>query len=216
MIKKIEKISIFWKVFASVIIMILVSNLILAYIVHRGYETIISQAQPYLPEALLEEMAVNISNAWIIISSTIVFILLLAILFTVLFTANILKPLRDLLDAVSEVKKGNLDVRVEVKTRDEIEELANQFNIMISELKLARELLEEEKEILEIKVKARTRELEELAKNLEQKVKERTKELEEKIGELEKFHKLTVGRELKMIELKKRLEKLEKELEKEK
>lgn len=216
MIKKIEKISIFWKVFASVIIMILVSNLILAYIVHRGYETIVSQAQPYLPEALLEEMAVNISNAWIIISSTIVFILLLAILFTVLFTSNILKPLRDLLDAVSEVKKGNLDVRVEVKTRDEIEELANQFNIMISELKLARELLEEEKEILEIKVKARTRELEELAKNLEQKVKERTKELEEKIGELEKFHKLTVGRELKMIELKKRLEKLEKELEKEK
>ena len=68
--------------------------------------------------------------------------------------------------------------------------------------------LEEAKSILEVKVKARTNELEELAKSLEEKVRERTKELQKRVDELEKFHKLTVGRELKMMELKKEIKKL--------
>ena len=74
--------------------------------------------------------------------------------------------------------------------------------------------LEEAKTILEIKVVARTKELKELAENLEEKVKERTGELQKRVEELERFHKLTVGRELKMIELKKEIERLKKELEK--
>jgi len=45
---------------------------------------------------------------------------------------------------------------------------------------------------------------------LEEQVKERTKELQEKVEELERFHRLAVGRELKMIELKKEIEKLKK------
>jgi len=67
-------------------------------------------------------------------------------------------------------------------------------------------VLEESKTILQIRVKARTRELEEMARGLENKVKGRTKELEERLSELERFHKLTVGRELKMMELKKEIE----------
>jgi len=47
-----------------------------------------------------------------------------------------------------------------------------------------------------------------LQENLEKKVEERTKELQRRVEELEKFHKLTVGRELKMIELKKEIKKL--------
>jgi C4-dicarboxylate-specific signal transduction histidine kinase len=61
-------------------------------------------------------------------------------------------------------------------------------------------------------VRARTRELQELAENLELEVQERTKDLKEKINELEKFHKLAIGRELKMIELKKRIKELESQL----
>ncbi|MCX6791265.1 MAG: PAS domain-containing protein [Candidatus Gribaldobacteria bacterium] len=52
--------------------------------------------------------------------------------------------------------------------------------------------------------------LKELYLNLEQKVQERTKELGEKVEELEKFYKLSVGRELKMVELKKELSNLRK------
>ena len=74
--------------------------------------------------------------------------------------------------------------------------------------------LEEERATLEIKIRARTEELESLTRELEGKVQERTKELEEKMKELEKFNKLAVGREMKMIELKKEIEELKKETEK--
>ncbi len=76
--------------------------------------------------------------------------------------------------------------------------------------------LEEIKNTLEIRVAARTKELEELAISLEEKVKERTKELQEKIEEMEKFQKLTVGREIVMIELKEEIKRLKEELEKQK
>jgi C4-dicarboxylate-specific signal transduction histidine kinase len=60
--------------------------------------------------------------------------------------------------------------------------------------------------ILEVRVRARTSELQKLNLTLEQKVDERTSDLEEKIKDLEKFQRITVGRELKMIELKKEIE----------
>ena len=49
-------------------------------------------------------------------------------------------------------------------------------------------------------------ELKKLQEELEGKVKERTKELQKRIVELEKFQKVAVGRELKMIELKKEID----------
>ena len=73
------------------------------------------------------------------------------------------------------------------------------------------------KTVLEIRVEARTQELRELTDSLNKQVKRRTKELQEKIKELEKFQRLSVGRELKMIELKKENKELKKSLkEKEK
>lgn len=81
----------------------------------------------------------------------------------------------------------------------------------VKELKKARK---ESEAVLEIRTKARTRELRELTKSLEDRVKERTRELQERVNELEKFHRLTVGRELKIIELKKESKRLKKEMEK--
>jgi len=65
--------------------------------------------------------------------------------------------------------------------------------------------IEEVKIILDIRVRAKTRQFQEEAQNFEDKFKQKTKELMERLNELERFHRLTVGRELKMIELKKEL-----------
>jgi methyl-accepting chemotaxis protein len=72
---------------------------------------------------------------------------------------------------------------------------------------------------LEQKVAERTDELEKARLSLEDKVKERTKDLEaaksdleNKVAELKEFHDLTVGRELKMIDLEKENDALFREL----
>jgi phage-related minor tail protein len=70
---------------------------------------------------------------------------------------------------------------------------------------LTQDELKEAKITLEIKVQARTDELRKLAETLDEQVKQRTKELQEKLRELEKFREVAVGRELKMIELKKEI-----------
>jgi len=95
----------------------------------------------------------------------------------------------------------------------ELMEIKEKREKEIAELKKTKTELEEMKAVLEIKVRARTSELEELARNLEEQIKERTKELQKKVEDLERFYKLTVGRELKMVELKKEIARLKEELE---
>jgi len=51
-------------------------------------------------------------------------------------------------------------------------------------------------------------ELEQLNETLDQRVEQRTKQLQERTNELEEFYNLTVGRELKIVELKKKIKKL--------
>lgn len=49
-------------------------------------------------------------------------------------------------------------------------------------------------------------------KKLEDEIEKKTRELQEKLEELEAFHKIAVGRELKMIELKEKIAQLEEEI----
>lgn len=91
---------------------------------------------------------------------------------------------------------------------------SKKFRETINSLTRKETELTEARAVLEIKVEAKTRELRELAKGLEDEVKRRTKELQERLEELEKIHKLAVGRELKMIELKKEIKKLKAKLKK--
>ncbi|MDI6602512.1 MAG: HAMP domain-containing protein [Patescibacteria group bacterium] len=141
---------------------------------------------------------------------TIIFIALISFY----FAKEVTNPLKHLREGAETIGKGNLDYRIKIKTGDEIEELANAFNKMAEDLKRSYTALEESKKVLEIKVAARTKELKELAEGLEEEVERRTKEVRERMEELEKFHRLAVGRELKMVELKKEIKKLKKELEK--
>lgn len=158
----------------------------------------------------------------------IAFIAIVLTLFgNILMSRSLTQPLRRLLKGTHEIAKGNLDFKIETGARDEIGELSIRFNKMTEELKEAKamlerkvqartselkkttEALEEARVTLEIKVQARTRELGELTKGLEGQVKQRTEELQGKVEQLEKFQKVSIGRELKMIELKKQIKTLE-------
>ena len=142
-------------------------------------------------------------------------ILLFVVLAMFLILRITVNPLKNMTLACEEIRKGNLDVKINIKSKTEIGELANTFNRMLEDLKRSKTILEESKETLEIRVRARNEELEELTSNLEEQVKQRTKTLQERVEELERFHKLTVGRELKMMELKKKIGKLEQKLKEE-
>jgi HAMP domain-containing protein len=125
----------------------------------------------------------------------------------------LIRPIRQLRYGIEQVRRGGLAYRVDVATKDELGELADNFNRMIKDLKDSQDALEEAKTSLEIKVGAKTRQLRELVGGLEEQVKARTKEIQEKMVDLERFNKLAVGRELKMVELKSEINKLKKDLE---
>jgi nitrate/nitrite-specific signal transduction histidine kinase len=84
-------------------------------------------------------------------------LLALGVLVPVLVTAygvrHITNPIQKLIHASEQVTAGQFDQRIEVKTGDEIETLADQFNLMSAEL-------DESYSSLEKKVADRTRELE--------------------------------------------------------
>lgn len=131
------------------------------------------------------------------------------ILLVFLITRGILTPLRQVKDIMKKVGKGNLDFKIDSLGVREMRELSDTLNEMIVRMRTSTRDLQEAKTSLEARVAERTRELQELAASLEGKVKERTQELQGRLGELERFEKLAIGRELKMIELKEKIKRSE-------
>ncbi|QTL99180.1 HAMP domain-containing protein [Iocasia frigidifontis] len=68
----------------------------------------------------------------IIILGLVCFVL--AALLSILFTDSISNPLRRLIRAMDEVKKGNLTVSIADNNRDEIAEVASNFDVMVKEI----------------------------------------------------------------------------------
>ena len=124
----------------------------------------------------------------------VVFLLSLIIVLAIIYR-TILIPISTLQQGVQQVRKGNLDTGITVHARDEIGELTTSFNQMTKDLDTSKN------------------ELVEYGKKLEKTVSERTKELKQKVDELERFNKLVVNRELKMIELKEEIQKLKQKLD---
>lgn len=142
--------------------------------------------------------------------SDMLFLFLLAACFFLLFKI-VIKPLKELTGLCNQMSKGELINKPIESEIQEVNQLTDAFNKMVDDLKTQRGEIEKVNENLEIKVRERTKELEDLTAKLEERVADRTKELQEKIKELEKFQNLAVGRELRMMELKKEIEKLKRQ-----
>ena len=86
-----------------------------------------------------------------VLLATAIIVLLVTLIASIL-SYYFIRPIRTLIDGFREVGKGNTDVKVKVKSRDEFHELANSFNEMVDNLdrqkKLVREKNEENEELL--------------------------------------------------------------------
>ena len=96
-------------------------------------------------------------------------------MFPFFISYSITKPISKLIDAAIEIGKGKLDTKIEIKSKDEIGELASSFQQMTSELKES-----------QFKLKK-------YATNLEKTVKQRTEQLDVKLDESEKTKAATVN-----------------------
>jgi len=175
------------------------------------------------------EQTISKTQKQFLLGAIITVLVIVSILF-LLIRITVINPVKDLQRGMKIIGAGKLDYRIKIKRKDEMGDLASGFNEMTEKLKdrtetLAREKasleqkvrertkeLERAHSILELKVIQRTKELRELTKSLDKQVKERTKELQEKLEQLERFQKLAVGRELRMVELKKEIKELKEEL----
>ena len=110
-------------------------------------------------------------------NSTIIFGLItvsIAVGIALSLTNLLTKPITDLTESAKEVSKGNLEVRIDVTTEDEIGELSSAFNLMTAQLQNLVTNLEEQ-------VSGRTRELQNQAAQLQAAVevsRDATSELE--------------------------------------
>ncbi|MBN2600168.1 MAG: HAMP domain-containing protein, partial [Candidatus Thermoplasmatota archaeon] len=153
-------------------------------------------------DAMTQEMILTISlysGIFIIISFLLIFFL---------FNYFISAPIGELTKGARQMSSGNLGYEVQIKSRDEIGELATAFNTMSADLKLSRDNLEQYSKNLENLVTERTKELQEktqwleqsnqeliaareqlstLNKNLEARVQERTQEIEKLLKQKDEF-----------------------------
>jgi len=131
----------------------------------------------YLNSAIMDELqelskgknivvtTMHISIRTAVIVSAVTF--LLALLSGIYLSFYISRPLIKLKYGALQIGKGDLDTRVDIKTRDELGELGSYFNKMAEDLKRSTEEL-----------KATEMELRKYKSHLEKKVEERTVELE--------------------------------------
>ncbi len=130
----------------------------------------------------------NVRLSLIVGLTTMVF----GIALTMFMSRRYLRPILQLTNAAQMVAQGNLEgVSVDVHSRDELEDLSRNFQVMTNKLRVSRDEIERQNRLLEYRVQERTRqlmetiwELEEIRANLEQLVQERTKGLEQSRGEL--------------------------------
>ena len=120
-----------------------------------GYaRLIISEAQMRL--AIAESLKAVIMIACLVV--------LLGIALTPLMTRRITAPVAVLTRATRDVAEGKLDQSIRIKTRDELKELAEGFNVMIERLRTYRNEVEDHRYNLENKVEERTKDLEKAKK----------------------------------------------------
>jgi len=112
--------------------------------------------------------SVKAAEQGIIFNSILFFsvIFLIVALISFYLAKGVTKPLERLKEGAESIGGGNLDYRIRIQTGDELEKLAESFNIMAESLYQSMKALEKERASLDVKVKERTKELMETQEQL--------------------------------------------------
>jgi signal transduction histidine kinase/HAMP domain-containing protein len=102
------------------------------------------------------------------IKIAVLFFIFSGIMVSLIMSRTVTKPISDLIAGVREIRSGNLDHTIDIKTGDEIELFAHEFNQMSTELKKSYSNLEEQ-------VDKRTQEYQTAYHQLEEEMNERKK-----------------------------------------
>ncbi|MCK5281899.1 MAG: HAMP domain-containing protein [Nanoarchaeota archaeon] len=113
--------------------------------------------------------SLTIARNKMIVINTILFVLIIffSSIVSLYLARSVTKPIIELKNVTDELAKGNLDIRAEIKSRDEIGDLASAFNDMTSDLKKSYMHIEEHEQALENQVQQRTLELQKNVKEIE-------------------------------------------------
>ena len=151
------------------------------------------------------------SNIFIIIA-VLLFASLVAFLVSSRLQKVISGPILSLADVAKVIsEKKDYSTRAVKSGNDEVGLLIDAFNEMLEQIQQRDFELVDAKVKLEMRVKERTADLTTANEQLSREVAERKKaeqELSTKMKEIEEFNRMAVGRELKMIELKKEINRL--------
>jgi signal transduction histidine kinase len=103
----------------------------------------------------------------LIISSLIMLLgVVLSVLISIYLSKRITQPIINLRNAADDIGEGNLDVKIDINSKDEIGQLAASFSKMTANLKKSNKSIEEYSKTLEKQIVERTRELEAKIKEL--------------------------------------------------
>lgn len=112
---------------------------------YRGIEVLATwQSIPSLNWGLVvkldaKEALEPIINTRNIIGLLTVGLVLIVVFLSSIISKGIVKPLRQLTQAADSISKGNLDVKLEIKTKDEVGDLADSFERMLASIRFLKE-----------------------------------------------------------------------------
>jgi signal transduction histidine kinase len=137
-----------------------------------AYATIVPLGWSVLVEQPVEEAFAPVYGAMLRTAALLMVGLALSILASLVLARKMVTPIRRLQEGAARIGAGALDQRIEVRTGDELEALAEQFNSMAGQLQASYANLEQ-------KVEERTREVREVFEALQIRSRELARSVEE-------------------------------------